>query len=73
MYTWQDARQAARSDPEIDMESRTGNPYLPSSYEEEPMAAVEDALAEEGEDVIKDEMKAEAKKEKAVKQPEVPA
>lgn len=65
-YTWQDASQVARSDPEIDLESSDGNTYLPGSYEEE---ALEDVVAKETEKKTKEAMKAEAKEEQAEKQP----
>ncbi|KAL3955631.1 hypothetical protein ACCO45_011194 [Purpureocillium lilacinum] len=34
-YTWQDAVDVARSDPEIDFESRDGQVYKPSAYEDD--------------------------------------
>ncbi|KND93249.1 54S ribosomal protein L4, mitochondrial [Tolypocladium ophioglossoides CBS 100239] len=34
-YTWEDAVDVARSDPEIDLEARDGQVYKPSAYEDE--------------------------------------
>ena len=34
-YTWEDAVDIARSDPEIDLEARDGQVYKPSAYEDE--------------------------------------
>lgn len=34
-YTWEDAVQVARSDPEIDMNAGEGQAYNPSAYEDE--------------------------------------
>lgn len=34
-YTWEDATQVARSDPEIDMDAGEGQAYNPSAYEDE--------------------------------------
>lgn len=34
-YTWQDAVEVAKEDPEINLEGSEGEVYNPSSYEEE--------------------------------------
>lgn len=34
-YTWQDAVDVARSDPEINLEGAEGQVYTPSAYEDE--------------------------------------
>lgn len=65
-YTWQDAAKAARSDPEIDMDSTDGNTYIPESYEAE---AVEEGMAKKSEKDIKGEMKAATKEAEGEKQP----
>lgn len=33
-YTWQDAVEVAKSDPEIDLEAKDGTVYKPKVYEE---------------------------------------
>lgn len=39
-YTWEDARQLAENDPEVDLASTT-NPYKPSNYFEDDVVAAE--------------------------------
>lgn len=34
-YTWQDAVDVAKSDPEIDMQAKDGQVYKPGAYEED--------------------------------------
>lgn len=34
-YTWEDAVDIARSDPEIDLDAQDGQVYKPSAYEDE--------------------------------------
>lgn len=38
-YTWEDATEVARSDPEIDLNAGEGQAYNPSAYEDEFEAA----------------------------------
>lgn len=44
-YTWQDAVEVARSDPEINLEGGEGQVYTPSAYEEgyDDVTAMEEA------------------------------
>jgi large subunit ribosomal protein L47 len=39
-YTWEDARELAKADPEINLKNHA-NPYNPSTYFEEGVAASE--------------------------------
>ncbi|KAH6607442.1 50S ribosomal l4 [Trichoderma cornu-damae] len=48
-YTWQDAVEVAKSDPEINLEGGDGRVYTPSAYEEEGYDGADAALAGEGE------------------------
>lgn len=41
-YTWEDARQLAEEDPEIDLANAT-NPYSPNTYLEEDVAGADAA------------------------------
>lgn len=40
-YTWQDAVEAAKADPEINLEGGEGQVYMPSAYEEEEISAAD--------------------------------
>lgn len=66
IYTWQDASQVARSDPEIDLDSKDGKTYLPGAYEDE---VLEETLAKEAEEHAKQALKEEKKAEEAEKVP----
>ena len=58
-YTWEDAVEVAKSDPEINLEGAEGEVYMPRAYEED----VEDIIENKAEVPTAEGAKAETEKE----------